>query len=56
MRLEKYLKNSVTLTNQEKKNADINNDGKIDATDSDLLAKYLVGSYPNTLPNNPIIK
>ena len=57
MRIAKHLSPDfdTTLTEQGLKNADINNDGKVDAVDSILLNRYNVELYPNTLPDSPII-
>ena len=49
--LERYLagKSGYTLTEQEKKRADVNQDGKVDKTDLDIIKKYIDGGY-DTLP------
>ena len=55
--LQKYIQNSITLTNQEKKNADVNADGSINNTDVNLLSSYISSSsykadgFP---PNEPL--
>ena len=42
------------LTEQAKKNADINDDGTINNTDSTLLGEFLVDMHKDTLPYKPI--
>ena len=53
-RINIYLKGKITLTEQELKNADVNADGKVDKTDMFLILKFYLGSFPNTLPTEPI--
>lgn len=43
--LTRYLSGSLTLTAQQRKAADFNNDGKIDQNDLATLRQYLAGGY-----------
>ena len=55
LRFLKYLEKIVTLTEQAKKNADVNADGKVNKVDQNLLLRYCGNWYEkNTLPNSPI--
>ena len=51
IRLTKYLNNEVEFTEEQKTNADLNQDGKIDEQDSEILKKHLAGDKGfETLP------
>ena len=52
--LQQYLENTRSLTKQQLFNADVNGDGIVNTTDHLLIARFFVGMYQNTLPNEPI--
>jgi len=52
--LQDHLKGNINLSDQAKKNADVNGDGKINNVDVYLLMAYHTGAYKNTLPTSPI--
>ena len=39
--LKQYIDNKATLSEEAKKNADVNEDGKLDQTDVDIIMKHL---------------
>ena len=54
-KLQRYFEWDEPLSEQGKKNSDVNADGKLDNTDKILLARYLANWYgENILPNSPI--
>ena len=60
-RLERYLGwteesdyERPELSAQALRNADANNDGQVNGVDTNLIARFSVGKYPNTLPDYPI--
>lgn len=57
MLLDSYLKGEVELLEQGIKNADVNNDGKIDLVDVDILKQVCLGNsnYLGYLPNEPVL-
>ena len=55
--LKQYIDNKATLSEEAKKNADVNEDGKLDQTDVDIIMKHLAGDkgyetlpYKGTMP------
>ena len=49
-----YLKDGRILDPQQKKNADVNADGKVDDTDRRLIQEFVVQMHEGTLPFKPI--
>jgi len=54
LRVLKYINGELQFTEQEKKNADVNVNNKINYEDVVLILGNSVGHYENTLPNIPI--
>ena len=54
MKLVQYSKGAVSLSNQQLKNADVNNDGKVNIVDAMLIKSFTEYNYSNTLPDKPI--
>ena len=53
--IKMHIEGSKVLTGQALKNADVNNDGKVDKTDAILVQEFLASMHPNTLPYKAII-
>ena len=54
MILVQYSNGVVSLSNQQLKDADVNNDGKVNMVGARLIKNFIKGYYPNTLPDYPI--
>ena len=56
--IENFVNNGNNLTGQALLNADVNNDGKVDLLDADIIKQAYLGTdgYVGFLPRNPILK
>lgn len=54
LRLHKFLNGTVDMSEQAKKNADVNADGSVNNTDLQLLDEYLTEIDDDAIPDNPL--
>lgn len=56
--VEKYASNSIILDEKALKNADVNQDGKVDLVDADIIKQAFLGTdgYVGYFPGSPILK